>query len=101
MSPFKCQGTFGTRPRPSHKILGHQSGDAGGARTPDLQETTARDFPSPLANVFDRYPFVEVLFEEVADQPLRAASASSPDNLETKQNHDNRRGEDNHCAAHD
>jgi len=51
--------------------------------------------------VFDRYPFVEVLFEEVADQPLRAASASSPDNLETKQNHDNRRGEDNHCAAHD
>ena len=45
----------------------------------------ARDFPSPLANVFDRHPPLEVLFEKVADQPLRAVSATPSDNIETKQ----------------
>jgi hypothetical protein len=65
------------------------------------QETMARDFPSPLANVFDRHPPLEVLFEEVADQPLRAVSATPSDNIETKQSRrDDRRDEDDPCAAH-
>jgi hypothetical protein len=54
-----------------------------------------------LDNVFDRHPPLEILFEEVADQPLRAVSALPPDDIETKQSrHDNRRDEDDPGAAH-